>query len=303
MSACSKCGILLDKNVQFCVRCGTPTGATAGSSSSAPIAPPGYSGPVNPSDIFANPGASGVAWGQSVASPNDSFQSGDLSYPDVARPDASTPLPPYPAAPPRPYKPRQSLPPPLAGIRGYGPSPHSQGIAAANGNAGDDWHHLNTNWPFGLPAASWWQRVGSYLLDMVILVIPLFILNFVLLYKYGVSSTTLTTNGYATTKVFSNGWILSSEALDVGLVILYFGLLNGLGSGQTIGNRAPGIRIADERTGAPIGFGRSVLRSFVRIALYVCLVIPGLLNDLWPLWDKKNQTIADKAARCVMVSA
>jgi uncharacterized RDD family membrane protein YckC len=82
---------------------------------------------------------------------------------------------------------------------------------------------------------------------------------------------------------------------------LYFGILNGRGNGQTPGNLAPGIAIRDQETGEPIGVNRGMLRWFVRFILYVALFIPGVVNDLFPLWDRKRQTIADKAARSVVI--
>ncbi len=82
---------------------------------------------------------------------------------------------------------------------------------------------------------------------------------------------------------------------------LYFACFNGQGTGQTVGNRAPGIAVRDADTGEPIGIGRGLLRWFIRALLYAALVLPGLLNDLFPLWDQRRQTIADKAARSVVI--
>lgn len=100
------------------------------------------------------------------------------------------------------------------------------------------------------------------------------------------------------------------------LGILYFVLFNGLGTGQTLGNRAAGIAVRDATTGRAIGIARSFARSLVRTLLYAALLIPafvevpipalilwipGLTNDLFPLWDARRQTLADKVARSVMV--
>jgi uncharacterized RDD family membrane protein YckC len=100
------------------------------------------------------------------------------------------------------------------------------------------------------------------------------------------------------------------------LGILYFVLFNGLGTGQTLGNRAAGIAVRDATTGSAIGITRSFARSLVRTLLYAALLIPafvkvpvstlilwipGLTNDLFPLWDARRQTLADKVARSVMI--
>jgi hypothetical protein len=77
--------------------------------------------------------------------------------------------------------------------------------------------------------------------------------------------------------------------------------LNGTGTGQTIGNKAPGIAVRDVDTGAAIGFARGLLRWFIRSILYIAFGIPGIVNDLFPLWDARHQSIADKAARSVVI--
>jgi uncharacterized RDD family membrane protein YckC len=88
------------------------------------------------------------------------------------------------------------------------------------------------------------------------------------------------------------------------------------GPGQTPGNRAVGIAVRDATTGSAIGIARSLVRSLVRTLLYATLVIPavlkvpvpalilwipGLTNDLFPLWDARRQTLADKVARSVVI--
>jgi uncharacterized RDD family membrane protein YckC len=146
--------------------------------------------------------------------------------------------------------------------------------------------------PFGAPLAGWWQRVGSLLLDILILDVPYFVLIGI------VSAATRTTvdgvsrgNG-AATAVLTIAFFLGQG--------VYFTLLNGTGRGQTPGNKAPGIAVRDIRTGEPIGPGRAFLRWFVRLLLYIVL-IPGIINDLMPLWSASRQTIADKAANSVMI--
>lgn len=63
-------------------------------------------------------------------------------------------------------------------------------------------------------------------------------------------------------------------------------------SGQTPGKKALGVKVLKEATGQPLGFGM----TFVR---YLCRYLNGLLCGigwLWPLWDDKSQTFADKLA-------
>lgn len=140
---------------------------------------------------------------------------------------------------------------------------------------------------FGAPLASWWQRLGSMLLDALLFAVLWAVALGILRGIYGAREP-------------------GSIPLVLWLVFvvfgaLYFGILNGRGNGQTPGNLASGIAVRDQETGEPIGVNRGMLRWFVRFVLYVALFIPGVVNDLFPLWDRKRQTIADKAARSVVI--
>ena len=87
------------------------------------------------------------------------------------------------------------------------------------------------------------------------------------------------------------------SAISVAVGLVYFGYLEGSGSGQTVGKRMLGIRVIDFSTGGPIGFGRGLLRYVGRIAsTIVCL-----LGYFWMLWDKEKQTWHDKIATTVVV--
>ena len=123
------------------------------------------------------------------------------------------------------------------------------------------------------------------LLDGLILGIPILVINAIIEADWGKTT--------------------SAAALEFVLIIaingVYFGTLNGTGSGQTIGNRAAGIAVRDLGTNQTIGYARGFLRWFVRFALYLFVFVPGFLNDLWPLWNKRRQSIADLAANSVMI--
>jgi uncharacterized RDD family membrane protein YckC len=197
------------------------------------------------------------------------------------------PPPPYQAPPPPPF-----VAPPV--YAAYPPSaPTWQNAAPVAGSP------LTS---FGAPLAGWWQRVGSILLDYLIVGVPLVIVNAVLNAAFGTEHFVKMLNGtYATQRSIqgpAHVVILIASAAVLGL---YFAILNGTGDGQTAGNRAPGIAVRDATTGEVIGFKRGLLRWFVRFVLYLALLLPGILNDLFPLWDSRNQSIADKAARSVVV--
>jgi uncharacterized RDD family membrane protein YckC len=70
-------------------------------------------------------------------------------------------------------------------------------------------------------------------------------------------------------------------------------------TGQSWGRKALGITLLDEQTGQPIGAGKAFLRD---LAHFVDSVI-CYIGWLFPLWDAKRQTIADKIVRTVVVSA
>lgn len=209
---------------------------------------------------------------------------------DPSRPASSSPetthldsgLPRYPSTPTGGY-----LPPPPNSFPG-GPSYYGEQPQWSPGNAIPGTPLA----PFGAPLAGWWQRVGSLFLDILILDIPYLILAVIVSV-----ATRTTTNGVRQT----NG--TASRILFVVFLIVqasYFSYLNGVGRGQTLGNRAMNIAVRDINTGEPIGAGRGFLRWFVRILLYV-LFLPGIINDLLPLWSARRQTIADKAANSVMI--
>lgn len=145
---------------------------------------------------------------------------------------------------------------------------------------------------FGAPLAGWWQRVGSLILDILILDVPYFVL-----YAIVSAATRTTVDGVQ----HRNGAVTAVMTLLFLIVQgFYFTYLNGTRSGQTPGNRAPDIAVRDASTGGPIGVRRGFIRWFVRLLLYV-LFIPGVVNDLMPLWSTRRQTIADKVAKSVVI--
>ncbi|MFE7339717.1 RDD family protein [Streptomyces griseus] len=69
-------------------------------------------------------------------------------------------------------------------------------------------------------------------------------------------------------------------------------------TGQTIGKKAVGIRLLREADGRPLGFGMAFVRRLAHI-----LDSPCYIGFLWPLWDEKKQTFADKVCSTVVVKA
>ena len=130
------------------------------------------------------------------------------------------------------------------------------------------------------PRAGFWQRLGAYLVDVVILAVVFMIAIFV---------------GAAI-----------SDALGVVMYVLavigsigYFIYFEGGPTGQTLGKQALGIRVYDLAQGGPIGYGRAAIR-------YLGRIVSGLvfyLGYLWMIWDGEKQTWHDKFAGSVVVPA
>lgn len=89
----------------------------------------------------------------------------------------------------------------------------------------------------------------------------------------------------------------AAAGLNLLVGILYYALLEGGATGQTLGKKALGIRVLDFNGGGSIGYGRAAIRYIGRIVSS----IPCLLGYLWMLWDKEKQTWHDKFATSVVV--
>lgn len=129
--------------------------------------------------------------------------------------------------------------------------------------------------------AEWWQRALAVFLDGIMLAVVGGIIAAVLGFDDG---------------LFDPG----RRLLDLVLGLAYFGMLNGSAKGQTLGKTALNISVRDIATGGSIGEGRGLLRYFVSYVLWITCVL-GIVDALFPLWDKQRQSIHDKAASSVVV--
>jgi uncharacterized RDD family membrane protein YckC len=119
--------------------------------------------------------------------------------------------------------------------------------------------------------ASWGRRVGGRLIDAICVIVPAAIIG----------------------AAAGSGGLYQLVAFIGTLVI---GYLNGA-TGQSPGKRAVGVRLIRESDGGHLGGGMGILREIVHIVDSLAL----LLGWLWPLWDKKRQTFADKILSTVVV--
>jgi uncharacterized RDD family membrane protein YckC len=211
-------------------------------------------------------------------------------------PQARAPGPQVP--PPGPQAPGpQAPPPPPQGPPGYAPpapeSAPSYGGPVPPGGWQQPIARAESGW-VGRPLASWGSRLGAWLIDFLILLIPIVILA-VLVF------------GGASDDGSFGAWVVASilyVLLFAVVVLLYAPLLmirDGERNGQTLGKQFVGIRVVRD-SGEPFGFGAAALREVVLkqlavgIASSIIPFIPWFLNYFWPLWDDQNRALHDMAA-------
>jgi uncharacterized RDD family membrane protein YckC len=136
--------------------------------------------------------------------------------------------------------------------------------------------------------ANWLQRVGAYLIDSVIAGVPSWIGL-----PFYIGSTDA--NGKPSGAGLAVYLVLSLVSL--GLQIYNRWILAGR-TGQSWGKRVLRIRLISEQTGQPIGGGMAFLRDICHIVdAIICYI-----GFLFPLWDAKRQTLADKIVKTVVVN-
>jgi uncharacterized RDD family membrane protein YckC len=133
----------------------------------------------------------------------------------------------------------------------------------------------------GAPYASWGQRVGAWFLDALITGLPGLVLVFIgIAIGHGVGIL-IGIIGY--------------------LAIVIFGIWNVVfrqgTTGQTLGKSQLGIKLIREIDGQVLGPGMCFVRQLVH-------AVDGFACDigyLWPLWDAKRQTFADKICSTIVI--
>jgi uncharacterized RDD family membrane protein YckC len=154
----------------------------------------------------------------------------------------------------------------------------------------------------GQPLASWGSRLGAYVIDLLVLLIPL-----------GIVSTVVYT-ALVDSDTSAWGWIGASILVVLAasvVFLLYAPLLmmrQGARNGQTLGKQMVGIRVVRD-TGEPMGFGWAALREVVvknlavNIASSIIPFIPWFLDYFWPLWDDENRALHDMVVSTHVVRA
>ena len=197
----------------------------------------------------------------------------------------------YGAPPPPPPPPGYGSPPPGYGSPppgygsppgGYGAPPPPPGYGAPQGSWGQ---------PAGGPAysgggqlAEWPQRALGLLIDWAFTVV-IIIVGVIIAAILGAVSSAL-------------GTIVGILIYLVAFAFEIIQLIKQGNTGQTIGKKIIGIKLIKEQTGQPVGPGMSIVRQIVHfVDSIICYI-----GWLFPLWDAKKQTLADKIMGTVVVT-
>ncbi|HEV2723406.1 MAG TPA: RDD family protein [Thermoleophilaceae bacterium] len=162
--------------------------------------------------------------------------------------------------------------------------------------------------PPGGPLAGWGTRAWAYIIDALVLLVPVAIL-FVVIVGGAIGITGTDDEDVATGAVILAvlGWLLVFAILS----LLYAPLLmarKGAHNGQTWGKQLMGIRAVRD-SGETWGFGSAAFREVllknlaVAVASSIIPIIPWFLNFFWPLWDDQNRALHDMAASSHVVKA
>ncbi|TQF74998.1 RDD family protein [Rhodococcus spelaei] len=160
-------------------------------------------------------------------------------------------------------------------------------------------------WPY----ASWWSRVGAYLLDRFVVPLPGLIvagIGALVAFKDSSSTTTTYSGDYYSessselTGVNGAGIALMVAGFLLTLVILIWNVVFRQGTtGQSVAKKWLGISVVRESDGRPLGPGM----AFVRWLLLWILGDTCFLNFLWPLWDSRHRCWHDMLVTSVVIRA
>lgn len=153
---------------------------------------------------------------------------------------------------------------------GYTPQPYPGGGAPGN-------------------LADWVKRAQGGLVDYVLPSIVFSLLSSPFATRYDANTGSVTGGGFLY-------WLISF-VLPLAWMLYNSGFKQGT-TGQTFGKQWAKTRLVSEATGQPIGFGMAVVRQ-------ICHFVDGIIcgiGYLFPLWDAKRQTIADKIMKTVVIT-
>jgi uncharacterized RDD family membrane protein YckC len=191
---------------------------------------------------------------------------------------------------------------PLYGQNPYGQNPYGQGpygqnaAPAAQVAAG----YAPVGYPGVLPArtdyAPWARRVVAMLLDQI----PALVAAAFFAVGYGLFISALVQSSSGSVPTAGVVPMVISGILYLGALgwTIYNRWIRAGRTGQSWGKRLTKIVLVSELTSQPIGPVNAFLRDLVHILDGFAYV-----GYLWPLWDEKKQTFADKLMKTIVIDA
>jgi len=149
------------------------------------------------------------------------------------------------------------------------------------------------------PYAGWGRRVAATLLDVLVLM-PGYVL---IIIGNVLTSDSVVKNPDGTMTVTDGAHLGLGLALTIvaGLGVFIFSLWNQIfrqgRRGASLGKQMVGILVISEETARPIG----AALTFVRGLVHILDSLSCYIGYLWPLWDAKKQTFADKIMKTAVL--
>ncbi|WP_328518109.1 RDD family protein [Mycolicibacterium arseniciresistens] len=207
----------------------------------------------------------------------------------------------------QPPPPSGNLPPPPPPGGNYPPPPPPQGGGYPPPQGGSGYPSPQGSVLPQEAYTSWGTRVLAWLIDYV----PVIILTGI---GYGLLMGTRETECITDSSEYQMGEFCAEGASTLGqLSFGLFGVLLPLAygvwnygyrqgtTGSSIGKSVMKFKVVSEKTWQPIGFGLSLVREIIYwVASAACGVV-WLVAVLFPLWDPKRQSLADKIMTTVCV--
>jgi uncharacterized RDD family membrane protein YckC len=143
--------------------------------------------------------------------------------------------------------------------------------------------------------------VAAYLLDSLFTAPPAIIAAIILSAASSPATITVNDSGVASTGGGVSGGALLLAVVfylgTLGLVIYNRWIMAGR-TGQSWGKQIMKLRLLSEETGQPIGGGMAFLRDLTHLLDSLACYI----GWLFPLWDPKRQTFADKIIKTIVTA-
>lgn len=143
--------------------------------------------------------------------------------------------------------------------------------------------------------AGWGQRVRARLIDQGPTYVGLII--FSAGYLIGVVELTQSSGSAPDYETAAIAMIIGLSVMLASLIwVAYNRWMIAGKTGQSFGKRVTKIKLIGEESNAPIGPGNACIRDLVHILDALTVV-----GYLWPLWDNRRQTFADKIMKTIVV--